>query len=127
VSVATTQGLRIEVRSEYRPDRSAPAGQRYLFTYTVRLTNQGTEPARLVSRHWIITDAHGSQEEVRGEGVVGQQPRLAAGETFEYSSFCILRTPFGAMRGTYQMVRDDGAGFDATIAPFSLAVPGSVN
>ena len=127
MSVATTQGIRVEVRSEYRPDRSAPGGQRFLFTYTVRLTNEGTEPARLVSRHWIIVDAHGAQEEVRGEGVVGQQPRLAAGETFEYSSFCVLRTPFGAMRGTYQMVRDDGAGFDAVIAPFSLAIPGAVN
>ncbi len=127
MSVATTQGIRVEVHSDYRPDRSQPGGQRYLFTYTVKLTNEGRDPARLVSRHWIITDAHGVQEEVKGEGVVGQQPRLAAGETFEYSSFCILKTPFGAMRGTYQMVRDDGVGFDAVIAPFSLAVPGTMN
>ena len=117
---------RVEVRSEYRPDRSAPAAQRFLFTYTVQIANQGSAPAQLVSRHWIITDAHGSVEEVRGQGVVGQQPRLAPGERFEYTSFCILRTPFGSMRGTYQMAREDGAAFDAVIAPFTLAVPGAL-
>jgi ApaG protein len=127
VSVAVTQGIRVEVRAEFRPERSAPAARRFLFTYTVRLANEGSDPARLESRHWIITDANGQHEEVRGEGVVGQKPRLAAGETFEYTSFCILRTPFGSMRGSYQMVREDGRTFDAEIAAFTLAVPGQLN
>lgn len=117
----------MEVSAEYRADRSAPAAGRYLFTYTVRLTNDGADPAQLLSRHWIITDAHGQEEEVRGEGVVGKQPRLAAGARFEYTSFCILRTPFGSMRGSYRMARDAGEGFDAAIAPFPLLVPGALN
>ena len=124
---ATTQGIVVEVWSEYRPDRSAPESRRYLFTYTVRIANQGGAAAQLISRHWIITDANGGVEEVRGEGVVGQQPRLAPGERFEYTSFCVLRTPFGSMRGSYRMEREDGAGFDAEIAPFTLAVPGTLN
>jgi ApaG protein len=127
VPAATTQGIRVEVQSEYRPDRSAPASQRFLFTYTVRIANEGSAPAQLLTRHWIITDAHGSCEEVRGEGVVGQQPRLGPGERFEYTSYCVLRTPFGSMRGSYQMSREDGAAFDALIAPFTLAVPGALN
>jgi len=127
VSVALTQGIRIEVRSEFRADRSAPAAGRFLFTYTVRIANQGREPAQLASRHWIITDAHGQNEEVRGEGVVGQKPRLGPGESFDYTSFCILKTPFGSMRGTYQMVREDGRTFEAEIAPFTLAIPGALN
>ncbi len=124
---ATTQGIRVEAQGEYRPDRSAPGARRYLFTYTVRIDNQGSAPAQLISRHWIITDANGGVEEVRGEGVVGQQPRLAPGERFEYTSFCVLRTPFGSMRGSYRMEREDGAGFAAEIAAFTLAVPGSLN
>lgn len=127
MSVAVTQGIRIEVRSEFRADRSAPAAGRFLFTYTVRIANQGPEPAQLASRHWIITDAHGQNEEVRGEGVVGQKPRLGPGESFDYTSFCILKTPFGSMRGTYQMVREDGRTFEAEIAPFTLAIPGALN
>jgi len=127
VSVAVTQGIRVEVRVEFRPDRSAPASRRFLFTYTVRIANEGREAAQLVSRHWVITDANGQHEEVRGEGVVGQKPRIGAGERFEYTSFCVLRTPFGSMRGGYQMVREDGRGFEAEIAPFTLAVPGALN
>jgi ApaG protein len=127
VSLAETQGIRVEVTADFRADRSAPAAQRFLFTYTVRIANAGGSPAQLVSRHWIITDAHGEREEVRGEGVVGQKPRLAAGESFQYTSYCILKTPFGSMRGSYQMVREDGSSFDASIAPFTLAVPGALN
>jgi ApaG protein len=127
VSDALTSGIRVRVKSEYRPDRSAPAAGRYLFTYTVRISNEGERPAKLVSRHWIITDAQGEREEVVGEGVVGQQPRLGAGESFEYTSFCILKTPHGSMRGTYRMVRDDDTAFDATIAPFALVTPGALN
>jgi ApaG protein len=127
VSTAVTSGIRVQVRTEYRPDRSAPAAGRFLFTYTVRISNEGPHPAKLVSRHWIITDANGEKEEVVGEGVVGQQPLVEPGESFEYTSFCILETPHGSMRGTYQMVRDDGSSFDAEIAPFSLVTPGALN
>jgi len=127
VSTAVTAGIRVQVKSEFRPDRSAPAARRYLFTYTIRVSNEGSEPAKLVSRHWIIVDANGEREEVRGEGVVGQQPLLAAGESFEYTSFCVLATPHGSMRGTYQMQREDGTTFDALIAPFALVAPGALN
>ncbi len=124
---SVTSGIRVDVRSEYRPDRSAPAAGRYLYTYTIRISNEGLRPAKLVSRHWIITDANGEREEVVGEGVVGQPPRLGTGESFEYTSFCILKTALGAMKGTYRMVRDDGSSFEADIPSFSLAVPGSLN
>lgn len=127
MSVALTHGIRVEVRSEFRPERSAPAAGRFLFTYTVRIANEGREAAQLASRHWIITDANGQHEEVRGEGVVGQKPRLGPGDRFDYTSFCILKTPFGSMRGSYQMVREDGRTFEAEIAPFTLMVPGALN
>jgi ApaG protein len=127
VSSALTEGIRVSVTSAFRPERSEPGQGRWLFSYTVRLANEGEVPAQLVSRHWIITDANGQREEVVGEGVVGQQPRLEPGEEFEYTSFCILKTPHGSMRGTYRMVRADGSTFDARIAPFALVVPGAVN
>ncbi len=117
----------MSVTSAFRPDRSEPGQGRWLFSYTVRLANEGHAPAQLVSRHWIITDANGEREEVLGDGVVGQQPHLSPGEHFEYTSFCILKTPHGSMRGTYRMVREDGSTFDARIAPFPLVVPGAVN
>lgn len=115
----------MSVRSEYRPDRSE--GGRYLFTYTVRIENQGVEAAKLLTRHWIITDARGETHEVVGDGVVGKQPHLGPGEAFEYSSFCVLDTPHGAMHGSYGMQRPGGAAFDAEIAPFTLVVPGTLN
>jgi ApaG protein len=127
VPAAVTAGVRVSVRSDFRPERSSPATGRFLFTYTIRISNEGAEPARLLSRHWIITDAGGEREEVVGDGVVGQQPRLGAGESFEYTSFCVLKTPLGSMRGTYQMVRDDGGRFEVDIPQFSLTVPGSLN
>jgi ApaG protein len=127
VSSAVTEGIRVDVRSEYRPDRSDPSTARWLFTYTVRITNEGVRPAQLVARHWVITDANGAREEVVGDGVVGQQPSLGAGERFEYTSYCVLKTPHGSMRGTYRMVRDDGLAFEARIAPFPLVPPGGLN
>jgi ApaG protein len=119
----TTRGVRIAVQSRYVPEQSAPDREHWLFAYTVRISNEGDTTVQLVSRHWIITDAEGHVEEVRGPGVVGEQPILAPGESFEYTSACPLGTPFGTMHGTYRMVTMDGERFDAAIAPFTLAEP----
>ena len=127
MSSVLTEGIRVSVDSQYRPDQSSPSAGRFLYTYTVRIANEGNAGAKLVARHWIITDANGAREEVVGEGVVGRQPLLRPGEEFEYTSFCILKTPHGSMEGTYRMVRDDGSAFEATIAPFSLVVPSTLN
>lgn len=127
MSDTTTQGIRVQVESLYDEERSAPQENYYFFAYRVRISNVGTETAQLLSREWIITDATGYQQQVQGPGVVGEQPVLAPGEAFEYTSFCPLSTPVGSMHGTYRMVRANGEAFDAIIAPFSLAVPHSVN
>jgi ApaG protein len=127
VSDTTTHGVRIQVKSAYLPDRSAPDEGRYLFAYRVRISNVGTETVQLLSREWIITDSDGDVETVRGPGVVGEQPVLDPGQSFEYTSFCPLPTAIGAMHGTYQMVSASGETFDAEIAPFSLAVPTALN
>ncbi|HEY6097838.1 MAG TPA: Co2+/Mg2+ efflux protein ApaG [Anaeromyxobacter sp.] len=127
MSSALTEGIRVTVNGSFRPDRSEPDKGRWLFTYTVRIANEGEADAQLVARRWIITDANGEREEIVGEGVVGHQPRLAPGEEFEYTSFCVLETPHGSMRGSYRMIRSDGSFFEARIAPFPLVVPGSVN
>src|SRR5215472_7515486 len=126
-STALTEGIRVSVTAVYVPEQSSPRARRYVFAYTVRIANEGLEPAQLRTRHWIITDGDGKVEEVKGPGVVGQQPSLKPGEQFEYTSGCILQTPRGQMRGTYQMHRPDGSMFDATIAPFALALPHSLN
>ncbi len=127
MSSALTDGIRVNVQSTFRAERSDPEKGRWLFSYTVRIANEGDAPAQLIARHWIITDATGSKEEVVGEGVVGHQPRLTPGQRFEYTSFCVLGTPHGSMRGSYRMLRDDGSAFEARIAPFPLLVPGIVN
>lgn len=127
MSNAITNGIRVTVSSNYIPAQSAPKAHRYVFAYTVRIANEGTEAAQLKSRHWIITDGNGKIEQVRGPGVVGEQPMLRPGEHFEYTSGCVLETPRGSMEGTYQMVRSDGSEFDAAIAPFALMLPYSLN
>jgi ApaG protein len=127
VSSATTEGIKVTVQAVYVPEQSSPRVRRYVFAYTVRIANEGGTPAQLRSRHWIITDGDGRVEEVKGPGVVGQQPLLNPGDQFEYTSGCVLTTPRGEMRGTYQMFRPDGSGFDATIAPFELTLPYSLN
>ena len=127
MSTALTNGIMVTVKSEYIPERSSLSSRQFAFAYTVRIENQGAETAQLRSRHWIITDGNGSVQEVRGEGVVGAQPVLRPGENFEYTSWCVLATPSGSMRGTYQMVTDRGQAFDADIAPFRLALPASLN
>jgi ApaG protein len=126
-STAVTEGIRVVVRSAYLADQSLPLANRYVFAYTVLIANEGTEPAQLRTRHWIITDGEGKVEHVRGPGVVGQEPYLKPGEHFEYTSGCVLRTPRGQMHGTYQMHRSNGLVFDALIAPFLLALPHSLN
>ena len=127
MSNALTHGIRVTVSSAYIPAQSAPKARRYVFSYTVRISNEGTETAQLKSRHWIITDGNGKIEQVRGPGVVGEQPMLRPGEHFEYTSGCVLETPRGSMEGTYQMVRSDGSEFDAAIAAFALMLPYSLN
>ncbi len=113
----------VSVSPRFLPEQSDPESEHYLFAYTIRIVNSGEVPAQLLSRHWIITDANQHVEEVRGPGVVGEQPRLAPGEAFEYTSGCPLPTPFGSMRGTYQCVAEDGTAFEVPIPEFLLSVP----
>jgi ApaG protein len=113
----------ISVSPRFLSEQSDPEGGKYLFAYTIRIVNSGQTVAQLMSRHWIITDANQHVEEVRGPGVVGEQPRLAPGEAFEYTSGCPLPTPFGSMRGTYQCVAEDGTEFEVPIPEFLLSVP----
>ena len=126
-SEAVTRQIRVKVTSQYAPDHSSPADSRWFFHYTIEITNEGTETAQLISRHWIITDANDQVEEVRGLGVVGQQPVLEPGAAFTYTSGCPLTTSFGTMRGTYQMVVGNGERFDIEIAPFTLSEPYTVH
>ena len=116
--------IRIQVATSYVDEQSEPEAGRYVFAYTITISNDGTTAAKLLSRHWVITDANGKVQEVTGDGVVGEQPDLAPGERFRYSSGAVIETPVGAMQGLYRMVADDGMSFDAPIAPFTLAVPG---
>jgi len=118
--------IRIEVETAYLDEQSDPKERRYVFSYTITIRNEGLVPARLLTRHWVITDANGKVQEVRGDGVVGEQPHLKPGQGFRYSSGAILETPVGAMQGSYEMVTDDGMRFDAPIAAFRLALPGIV-
>jgi ApaG protein len=126
LSEAVTHDIRVEVLSQYSAENSQPAQDVWVFQYTVRITNQGLDTIRLLSRHWIISDAYERVEHVRGPGVVGQQPVLAPGESFQYSSWCPLKTPTGVMRGTYQMTGPAG-NFDIQIAPFALRARYTVN
>ncbi|HZQ62618.1 MAG TPA: Co2+/Mg2+ efflux protein ApaG [Casimicrobiaceae bacterium] len=115
--------IRIDVRTAYLDDRSEPARNQYVFAYTISITNTGEAPAQLIARHWIITDAEHHVQEVKGLGVVGQQPLIKPGESFEYTSGTTLATPVGTMHGTYHMVGEDGSTFDVPIPQFTLSVP----
>lgn len=117
----------IQVETQYLVEQSAPEDEQYVFAYTITITNERAAPAKLLSRHWIITDATGGVEEVRGDGVVGHQPHLSPGESFEYTSGAILKTPVGTMQGSYEFVDEDGKRFDAPIPVFSLSVPNMVH
>ena len=122
-----THSIRVETESFFVPEHSELSDGLYFFAYRIRITNEGEEPVKLVSRYWKITDGLGRVEEVRGSGVVGEQPRLSPGESFEYTSFCPLPTPRGSMHGTYQMVRDSGEPFEVAIGTFKLYVRYSLN
>ncbi|HUS32238.1 MAG TPA: Co2+/Mg2+ efflux protein ApaG [Kofleriaceae bacterium] len=122
-SSAVTQGIRVRVQSHYLPEQSKPNEDHYVFAYTITIANESTYTAQLRTRHWIITDGRGEVEEVKGDGVVGEQPRLSPGQSFQYTSGCVLTTPIGTMQGTYRFWRDDGTYFDAQIAAFSLSMP----
>lgn len=119
-SVAETEGIVVEVQSAYLQAHSDPDEPRYVFAYNVHIKNQGDSAATLVSRHWVITDARGTFEEVRGPGIVGETPLLEPGEEHAYQSFCVLKTPRGTMHGSYQMTREGGEKFDAEIPSFLL-------
>ncbi|HVB83569.1 MAG TPA: Co2+/Mg2+ efflux protein ApaG [Rhodanobacteraceae bacterium] len=123
MSIDIPYNITIAVRTRYLAEQSKPAQQRFVFSYTITLRNAGALPARLLSRHWVITDADGKIEEVRGEGVVGEQPWLRPGEGYEYTSGAVLTTSIGTMTGSYQMLADDGTRFDAPIPSFVLSVP----
>ncbi len=122
-SAAKSHDVRVEVKTFYIEGQSAPAQNRYVFAYTVTIQNWGNIAAKLLTRHWIITDANNKVQEVRGEGVVGEQPYLRPGEGFQYTSGAVIETPVGSMRGSYQMVGDDGVSFDADIPIFTLSIP----
>jgi len=125
VSTAVTEGIRVSVSALFLPHQSSPEDRRFVFAYTVVVRNEGDDIAQLRTRHWVITDGNGNIEEVRGDGVVGEQPVLAPGQEFHYTSGCVLATARGTMHGSYQMRREDGSKFDAEISPFVLAKPGA--
>ncbi|MGE5235048.1 MAG: Co2+/Mg2+ efflux protein ApaG [Acidobacteriota bacterium] len=124
---AVTRGVHVEVVSEFVPERSAPHEGTYFFAYHIRITNQADETVQLLSREWLITDGDGQVERIEGEGVVGEQPVLGPGESFEYTSFCPLPTPYGSMHGSYLMAIEGGGTFLVTIPAFALAVSSTVN
>jgi ApaG protein len=126
-SIALTHGVRVTVRSQYLEHQSDPAAGRFVFAYTVKIANEGDRTVQLKTRHWVITHADGEVREVRGEGVVGEQPILAPGQEYEYTSGAVLKTTWGTMHGSYQMARDGGGSFDVEIAPFLLASPAVID
>ncbi|HIQ15264.1 MAG TPA: Co2+/Mg2+ efflux protein ApaG [Leucothrix sp.] len=119
--------IRVNVSTQYIEAESNAEASRFVFAYTITITNQGDIPAKLLSRHWIITDANNRTQEVKGKGVIGEQPYLTPGQSFQYTSGTMLETPVGSMQGTYQMIADDDHHFDAIIEPFSLALPRMLN
>jgi len=119
--------IQVDVQTRYIPEQSDPEQDRYVFSYTITIRNEGSVAAKLLTRHWIITNADGKTQEVRGEGVVGEQPHLKPGDGFRYTSGTVLETPVGSMQGSYQMLADDGVKFEAEIAPFSLSMPHTIH
>jgi ApaG protein len=127
MSDTITEGIRVQAEPQYLEERSMPESGQYVFAYRITISNLGEEPAKLVSRHWVVSDSTGQERHVRGPGVVGKQPRLEPREGFRYTSYCPLDTPVGNMRGKFQMVRDTGEQFDAEVGVFTLAAPYALN
>lgn len=127
MNTESDHNIHIDVETDYIPEQSQPEANRYVYTYTITLRNDGNVPARLMTRHWVINHANGKVEEVRGEGVIGEQPYLRPGEGFRYTSGTVLETPYGDMNGSYQMLADDGVEFDAEIPAFSLTMPNTLH
>lgn len=119
--------ISITSETNYIPEQSSPEGMRYVFAYTITITNSGLMPATLLRRHWVITDANGKVQEVRGDGVIGEQPHISPGESHQYSSASVLETPVGCMQGKYEMIADDGIEFDAPIPVFNLSIPNALH
>lgn len=119
-SSCTTNGIRVDVLPKFDQSQSDPSARQWLFSYRIRISNEGTDTVQLVSRHWVIVDAHGQSEDVKGPGVVGQQPKLGPGQTFEYTSFCPMRTSWGTMEGSYQFLGSGGEKFGVSVARFYL-------
>ncbi|MGD8558306.1 MAG: Co2+/Mg2+ efflux protein ApaG [Gammaproteobacteria bacterium] len=119
--------IEIDVETSYLEEQSAPDMNRYVFAYTITIRNEGNQPAKLLTRHWIINDANGNVQEVHGEGVVGEQPYLKPGESFQYTSGTVIETPVGSMEGSYQMLSEDGTPFDADIPAFTLSLPNKLH
>ena len=119
--------VKIDIQTEYMPSQSSPREQRYAFAYTITITNQGEQPVQLLSRHWVITDGNNQVQEVRGEGVVGEQPVIEPGTSYRYTSGAVLDTAVGSMEGSYQMVNDAGEHFEAPIPPFGLTLPAALH
>jgi len=115
--------IRVDVKTTYIEEQSSPEQNRYVFAYTITIHNEGEVPAKLLTRHWVISDANGNVQEVHGEGVVGEQPYIKPGSSFKYTSGTVIETPVGSMHGSYQMISDNGSAFDAPIAPFTLSRP----
>ncbi|RYX86148.1 Co2+/Mg2+ efflux protein ApaG [bacterium] len=127
MSTCETQGVKVTARPSYLVEQSTPDQERWVWSYQITIVNESDDTVQLVDRHWVVTNAGGEVEEVRGEGVIGQQPVLSPGQEFKYESFCPLSTDFGFMRGSYGMMRSDGTRFEATIAPFVLLLPALLN
>ncbi len=127
MSICETQGVKVMARPSYLSEQSQPQRNRWVWSYEITIVNEGDETIQLVDRHWIITDSGGEVEEVRGDGVIGQQPVIPAGETFSYQSFCPLSTDYGFMRGSFGMTKTDGSRFEAAIAPFVLLTQAQLN
>ena len=127
VEAMDTTPIHIEVETHYVEEESYPTDERFVFAYTITIRNNSDAPAKLLTRHWVITDGHGKVEEVHGEGVVGEQPHIGPGGYFRYTSGAVLETPIGTMEGSYQMVSDNGKHFDATIPMFTLSQPHSLH
>ncbi len=123
MSTPTPYDIKVSVETTYVEQQSIPEQQRFVFAYTITIRNTGNVPAKLLTRHWVITDSNGKTQEVRGDGVVGEQPHLQPGEAFRYTSGTLLETAVGSMRGSYQMIADDGVEFDAEVPAFTLAIP----